>query len=440
MTKPVLTIILDLSIVAEDPDVVYPELEEGDNGGEGMDDDVAVQNQLLRETKSPGAVSAISGTTARTSHSAQELAYLDPEIMLDALPDLLGVANKILNLLVPQNTLPAHIIGNAKTLQDPASRASKNLQRLQDIFQLQKDLYGSEQYINLTITLRALLKARHFNEVGSGSWRPDAVLQMANLTTLAMTVLPARRQDPTAQNALEKLGREFPKPFLFATEAIQTGSVASMGNSSMSESTFDMALEVRTQVFIMLVSRHMDQPNFDPDTVLNQVFFESESAVQGCDTPGLRSEELSKQQVEVIKQRVRKIRHMFPEDSQALRSHRFVDLERLSATFSWPEFIIQIASWCRMRQDEIEGQMEYQGGFENIVQALGDEIMRRATLLTVDVQGDATDGEGMSPLVQIHYEPSSEISGATSDQVEPSHGGPPGARKPKKLSSRYDDP
>lgn len=405
-----------------------------------MDDDAAVQDQLRRETQSPGAASAISGTTARTSHSAQELADMDSEGMLDALPDLLAAAIKILNLLAPQNALPAYIIGNAKDLQDLGSRVSKNFYRLKRTFRLQRDLFGSEQFINMAIALRALLKVAHVNEVGSGPWRADGVLQMANLTTLAMTILPAQRQDPSAQNVLEKLEREFPTPFLIGIEPIQTGSVASMGHSGMMENTFAMALEVRTQYFIRLLSRHIDRPNFDPDTVLKQVFFESENAVKGWDAPGLRGEELSKQQVEVIKQRVQQIRHTFPEDSRALESGHFVDLERLGATFSWSAFITSIASWCRMRQDEIEGQLEYQGGLENIVKTLGDEIERRAAHFTLDAQGDATEVEGRSPLVELDYEPPSEISEATSDQNESSKRLPPGAGKPKKKKLRYDDP
>ena len=401
-----------------------------------MDDDAAVQVQSRRETKSPGAVSAISGTTARTSHSAQELADLDPESMLDALPDLLGAAIKILNLLAPQNALPAYILGHAKDLQDTSSRASKNFQRLERTFRLQRDLYGSEQYINTTIALRALLRVRHVNEVGSGPWRPDGVLQMANLTTLAMTILPAHRQDPSAQHAIEKLERDFPTPFLFETEGSQTGSVAPMGSSGLLETTFAMALEVRTQFFIMLLSRYMDQPNFDPDIVLEQVFFESENAVKGWDNPGLRGEELSKRQVELILQRVQHIRHMFPEDSQALGSGQFVDLERLGATFSWSAFITSIASWCRVRQDEIEAQFEWQGGLENIVQALGDEIKRRVSF---DTQGEVTDGDARSPLVQLHYEPPSEISQATSDQNETSRRVPPSSATKGKPRLRYDE-
>ena len=439
MRKPILTFIIDLSIVVEDQDVVYPELEDDNNGGEDMDDDAAVQNQLRRETKSPGAASAISGTTARTSHSAQELADLDQESMLDALPDLLGAACKILNLLAPQNALPAHIIGNVKDLQNPGSRASKNLQRLEGTFRLQRALYGTEQFINMIIALRALLKVRHFSQVGSGPWRPDGVLQMANLTTLVMTILPAHRQDPSAQHALEKLEREFPRPFLFEIEVTQAGSVASMGHSGMLENTFAMALELRTQFLIMLLSRHLNQPNFDPDTVLKQVFFESENAVKGWDTPGLQGEELSKQQVEVIKQRVQQIRQLFPEDSQALAAGQFVDLERLGATFPWSAFITSIASWCRRRQDEIEAQLEYQGGLENIVQALGDENRRRDALLTFDVQGEVTDDEGRSHLVELDYEPPSERSEATSDQNEVSKRVLPGTGKLSKPRFRYDD-
>lgn len=432
MSKPILTVILELSVIPEGADVVHPEVVGIYNGGEGMDDDAAVQNQLRRETKSPGAVSAISGTTTRTSHSAQELAELDPESMLDALPDLLGASTKVLNLLAPQNADEAHIIRNAKDLRDPGSRASKNLQRLEDTFQLQRDLYGTEQYINTILVLRKLLDVRRFNEVGSGPWRPDGVLQMANLATLAMIFLPATMDDPIAHSGLEKLGRDFPSPFLFETEATQTGFVASMGNSGMVESTFSMALEVRTQVFVMQATQHSDKPNFDPDDILKQVFFEGDQAIKGWDTPGLRGEELSKQQVQVIMQRMAMIARMFSEDPRSLRTGRLVDLERLSATFSWSSFMTKLAAWCRIRLDEIEAQLEYQGGLENVVRALGDEIKRSAARLTFDVQGEVTAG-----VVQIDYDQPSEVSGATSDQNDRV---PTGTGKSKKPRPRYDGP
>lgn len=435
MSQPALTIVVELSVVAEDSNALYPELGGAYNRDDGTDDDAAVQNQLRRETKSPGAVSAVSGTTVRTSHSAQELVELDPESMMDALPDLLGASNKVLDLLAPRNADEAHILGNTNDLRDPGSRASKNLQRLEGTFQLQRDLYGTEQYINIILVLRKLLDVRRFDEVGSGPWRPDGVLQMANLTTLAMTFLPARMLDPIAHSGLEKLGRDFPSPFLFETEATQTGSVASMGNSGMAESTFPMALEVRTQVFTMQATQHRDKPNFDPDDILKQVFFDGDEAVKGWDAPGLRGEELSKQQVQVIMQRIEEIRRIFPENPQSLRTGRFVDFERLSASFPWSSFMTKLAAWCRMRQDEIQAQLEYQGGLENIVHALDDEIKRRAALLTFDVQGEATDG-----LVQIIYDQPSAVSEATSDQNEPSSRVPPGTGKPKKARSRYDGP
>ena len=392
---------LDLPTVSEadDSTLRYPGLPADDNGKYTKRDG--------RETKSPGNMSAMSGTTAQTSFSAQELADMNSGEMLDALPDLSEAADKILNFAVYPGSTPESLAKSVKELQDPSSRARKNLTRLGDSLQLHKRPFGNELYVNLSIGLRGLLGIRHVGSVSDGPWRPDDIFYKANLATMITGLLSSQESSSSSQSTVEKMERDFPSPFFSQLVDSSELSRKAVGCSSLASESFEVALDLRTQYFIMLVQRHLLQPNFDPDLLLLQVFYENEDSLKGWDAEGMQKKDFGIDVQNAISGRINKIKGTFREDSQSVRTGQLVDLDQLRNMYPWSTFIVEVLSWGKLRNSEIQAEINSRGSVGGIRQALEVEIRERALLYARD---DAGTDEGDSPHIQIDYHPASDIT------------------------------
>jgi hypothetical protein len=332
--------------------------------------------------KSPGDMSAISGTTARTSHSAQELADLDSTEMLEHLFDLSEKSTSILKALTPTSAVLGYIV---EELRKPSSLTSKKVDRLTQEHEKLKEYYGGEHFINNSIALRALLKARRISEIENGPWRPDDIFYQSNLATvLTSLLLSYSRSTPSP---IEKFERDFPAPVL--SRVATAGNASSIGDSLLLEQTLSIALELRTQFLIQTLETASDQPNFDPDAVLNQIFM-GESPFKGWDVDGLRPNQLKKPSRAVIEKRVSQIRRMFLDDPQSGRSGSLVDWQGLYDAFPKAAFVENFIAWTRQRASEIEAQLALHGDVVRIQTALQTEMTRR----TENPTSNAAQGEG----------------------------------------------
>ncbi|KAI9819253.1 MAG: hypothetical protein M1827_007409 [Pycnora praestabilis] len=398
----------DLSAVAEDPTIEYPELEDANTVGTEVDDG-GKQSPVLEPEyppqSSPGGFSSISGTTARTSHSAQELADLNGELILEALPDLAEASSKILNLVARPEASESDLGVIVKELKLPGSFTSKRLKRLEGSFMSHKEEFGSDHYISLSIILRALLGVRLLKDIGHGPWRPDPIIQKANLTILVTKTITSQRESQDTFPVLQQLDGVFPTPFL-STFSTQLGTT--FGGSALLDETFNLALSIRTQLLIAMLYAHQDEANYDPDKILTHVFFElperrdtqlsiyedtlHNGRLKGWDVAGLGAGDtpLSNQFTNLILQRIQLIRQAFPEESQAMSIGDFADLEQLERMFSWLAFTQGVVSWAALRFEEIDQQLNAQGGLETMQANLEIEMRGRVAERT---RGIGRDGE-----------------------------------------------
>ena len=398
----------DLGTVREDPSVIYPDIPAGedDDVGHDAEDGKNLPQPNPQTSKSPGGVSAFSGTTARTSISAQESADLDSESMLDALPDLVEAADKLLGLLIPAELSEASVASMMTQLHTKGSRESRNWRRLGNTFQAQRDLYGSDNYINPLGALRVLLGTNRVSESNSGPWRPDPLLQKANLAVLASSILSQPWQEQ-ADQSIEEVEQIFPRSF---TEALVSSDTLIPGTSALAIETFQYALEVRTQYTIMLLARVSGQPNFDWDVVIQQTFFRDEKILKGWGITGLRSEDLTNEVLSSIVTRVGQLREAFeasPKDPSAV-------VERLRTSFPWMTFVSQTIGWISLRSNEVDAQITSSGGTEATCQGLNDEIQRNR--LAKASINDNDDDE--SPQLEFNHKPPSEASHTASEQPD----------------------
>lgn len=401
----------ELSMVAEDQSVVYPHFQSDDN--QNVNSPLEVQDSLQRknmpDTKSPGGVSAFSGTTARTSRSALESANLDAEDALDAFPALVSSSDGLLRFLVPDKFTRETITSIRRDVQSKETRACKNFLRLGKTFQVQRDVFGSDLLLDPLQIVKALTGTKDAFDLPPGSWRPDSLLQKTNFAVLASYILTSPRN---AENETfwQELDHEFPRHFLGDSG---NSMDSKRGQRSLSQETFHLALEIRTQYVIMLLRGHLEQINFDFDLVIKQVFFTELDNLRGWDLAGFRSEDLTHDAEDAITQRIHAIRHACKQNPSSESGADIDIVERVSNEFPWDDFIYQSIHWIRKQLDEIGIQIASVGGADAILRLLTEEVQKRRA-----AGQPVAENQIGSPKIHLQYETPPDISHTPSEMLK----------------------
>lgn len=391
----------DLTTVLEDPAIVYPGIELGEDEELEQAPDIggSPPHGSPQTSKSPGGASAFSGTTVRTSLPGQESADPNTEGMLDALPDLSEAADKLLGCLVAGESSAAAITSRITTLHTKGTIASIKWKRHGNAFQAQRELYGSDSYIDPSTMLKTLLGTKQSWDTTAGTWQPDALslLQKANLAVLASNIFTHPLQEQDGQ-FIEEFEEAFPRYF---TEVLASCDFLNPGHSMLIVETFQFALEVRTQYAISLLDRHSAQPNFDSDVVLHQVFYKNKGVLKGWGVRGIHSEDLTDDFEDAVLKRLAQLREAFTDFSESA----IAGTERLRTTFPWTSFVHHTVAWITKRMNEIETQITGSGGIQIICENLNDEVRRLRLVRPSMDNGDLV----------LNYEPPSEASNVTSE-------------------------
>lgn len=368
----------DLSVLHEASETVDPKGAEDDDDDD-EDEDVDETNRR-RTSKSPDNMSQISGTTANTTHSSQEIADMNAIRIIEYLPELHRTAYELLVLLAPQHASKEEVEKIIRELQVPGTPKADRLRLREHLFNHPREAYGSEQYIRPVYILRKLLKT---SDPGEGNFRLDAILHVANLARMVKDLLVTPRDTQNALFLLQALDIAFPGAFLtkFDTEPLY-------GKSMMIDETFEMGLQIRTQTVILSLMSIREDPRTAPDELLVDTFYQAPSqrderlslyddsvrnghpkeiAGMGEDISPAKRDVQNKR----IVQRMGLIRSAFisAEDSTV-----DVDFDRLDELFPWSIFLTDAVRWSRSRLGEIEQSIKTQGGVESIQKSLADTV------------------------------------------------------------------
>lgn len=205
----------------------------------------------------------------------QEFKDSKAQEMLDTLPDLCAAADKVIQWLIPEEITEGAIASMREDLRYPDSRLSKNIKRLGNVLQAHKEIYGDkiDNYIFTQPVLKDLLGSDDGADLDE-PWHPAPLLQKANLATFLVNITRAYGEKFNNEH-FDLVERSFPAPFLSHSSSIDDLSIA---------------VELRTQHFMMLLTRYSDVPNFDPDLILQQAFYVGTSAetLKGWSVSGLK--------------------------------------------------------------------------------------------------------------------------------------------------------
>ncbi|KAA8645733.1 uncharacterized protein ATNIH1004_007152 [Aspergillus tanneri] len=168
-------------------------------------------NPIGRDSLEDAEATNISGTTILPSEPDTDF---DPEMMLEALPDLERAAKNVLDLLVPASTDPVSIVNMAKKLADPKNTQSRRLSRAKSKFESESSYFGSHSYIDAEKANVLILSALENKHNGLGhDWSPDSALQRANCARFALEVLLAKAGTDAPMQAIRNVEDVFPNFF-----------------------------------------------------------------------------------------------------------------------------------------------------------------------------------------------------------------------------------
>lgn len=362
---------IDLTEINESPNILYPELPQDSHdekvGAKNPDTARRDSGQTINST---GRVSGFSGTTVRTSRSGQELSREIAEDMIYNLDDLSDASDKILRLLLSGEISETSVRDIMARFSESKSRETKQLERYSSTFQAHRDVYGGALFIDVPATVRNMLGLPNQESLQPGPWRIDAVLYKANLAAIVRGLMAQTHED--VEKSIETLDRDFPRPFVqrFVDKTI-LGDTAD--GSALLMDAFGLALDIRTRSFIENARRLIDAPNFDPDSIVQQVFYNGGNMLTGWNVVGMRSQDLLKNPElrNTIINRLDQLRQTFSETESP-----YIDLDSLDRSFPGSQLLARLARWSQLRLDEIALQLKRLGGANSIADALKSALSR----------------------------------------------------------------
>ncbi|KAH7045798.1 hypothetical protein B0J12DRAFT_141313 [Macrophomina phaseolina] len=372
----------NLSTVPEDADVTYPDLP-------GQD---AEESHSARE-------SVISGTTAiSTAQTVHDPADLDAELMLDALDELCTDAGKILDIVAPNTASAERLASLVSEVTNPASRTSIVLEKREKRFRDARQYFGDAEFINRDTVLASFAGGPTPYISANLFRRPDAIIYKANIATFAIQIAAITHGQLRAYDILLSLDNTFPRNFLASLdeERVDLGH----GSSALVKQTLEVALDIRTQFAISLLTKDQGETGFDPDATIQSVFFAMSDGENGMPEKaplrgweiegfGMGDEDLPKLIRQTIAQRIADVRECFQGEEEALEHGDYVDLAKLNAKFPWSDFVTRTLSWIRLRNIELDNEITSLGGVSEIVSSL-TEYHRTGEPEPLDTRGRST--------------------------------------------------
>ncbi|PSK55751.1 hypothetical protein B9Z65_4629 [Elsinoe australis] len=321
---------------------------------------------------------SLGATSTYSTFSQEEVANIDSDAIVASLPDLDGLADGILKTAVPPTAAAGDLQQNVRKLNNERDPFRKTLLgRVRTFARMQSD-FGRQTFINPEHILRALLHLEPHVELLNTPWRPDDVLYKANLVAFLQVVFESK--DPARiLEAVSTLDSHFPS-MLLSSLLQDDGSTLLVGESQLLEATRNLAIEIRTQVFIFAIAQ---RSYVEPlDRTLARVFLFEPEGEDIAFPSDLGVEHIRNwDHLDGIDQhefytRVRD--HVTALKGFLDSCHEDVDhaLSQLQPEHSWERFCLEVLSWVQKRHQELCDLIEGRGGAPAIADHLRQEVER----------------------------------------------------------------
>lgn len=315
------------------------------------------------DTRRTSGASGISGTTAKTSFTQEEAESLDPEVMIDILPDLAAASEKLAQFLVPAgiNTKPE----TWKEIRTPGSRHHKQYNNRIATINTHKPSFGSQEYIQPRIILQVLLGDPSGVEPPA-PWRPDNIIYKINLAQMLNSLLIVCDQNDrtkSAMDALERLDTAFP------------GAIA---GSQFSIEALEFYIQFAAQLTIARLQTCIEsgsQTNLHAE--IDGVFYEDSNEFRHAESLGLEG---------IEDQQERSLAYSMIDDLVAKLKRPF-EVEGFDATaangqlkeeYRWDMLKEQVVRYYIFRSEYLDRVIRNVGGVYEILRGLTNEAERRS--------------------------------------------------------------
>jgi hypothetical protein len=274
---------------------------------------------------------------------------ISTEQATEELPILYGTADGILKALA----LEKDQASLATALGAPDSRLNKKLNALSICLEDEKDPFVTHEdivFIDSSRLERVLLPSLNNGLI-------EAIVSKINLATLVLHLRDWYRLDQIPGDALADLDTEFPSPFV--TSFSKDGRV---GSSKYFQQTFHVALGIRTQMAINILSNH------SPSELRGTLIEDVAESTGGSRIPWMRWDDKVNitempDQTKEVETRLEELQNIVGTDSKKATKKT---LQVLQERFPWSLFVQDVISWVQLRADELS-QSIYRSGFTGLV-------------------------------------------------------------------------
>jgi hypothetical protein len=300
----------------------------------------------------------VSGTTL--GHNDPE--YVDSQVgvkIVDHLPFIQEQATLVMNLLVPQDMNPDSIAAEAKRFRDSVHPNTKRLRR--SVEGMVDELNDSPLSLNGMTFLDISRVRRLVTPTQFEASIPN--LHMTNCASLALNFFFSADGASPQPQIIQELDANFPLCIMNnVTESLTSREI---GSSNTRDTTFNLALNIRTQFFIMELERRQREQNFNPIAILRQIFCmdltpsedhleEIPGSFRGFNLPGVFQDE-DGHLPETLPDKLQiAVSDRFNELYEEISEWEDLDVAGLKKAYRWRSFERDLARWIHTRSREIK--------------------------------------------------------------------------------------
>ncbi|KAG0154036.1 hypothetical protein PDIDSM_1415 [Penicillium digitatum] len=275
------------------------------------------------------------------------------------LPFVQQQATLVMSLLVRPDMNPDSLAAESKMLVDSNHPNRKRLRRsvegLTDELEESPLFRDGKSFLDISQARRLLSPAQLDASI--------AEIYMTNCALLTLNMFLPSVGTESQSEVIEQLDFQFPACVM--STLAESSMSRPVGASSTSEATFNLALGIRTQFFIMELERRQHEKDFKPLSILRQVFaldlapsdddFQSmPGSFRGFNLPGILQDDDGHLPEHIPEKFSIAVSDRFNELYEEISEWDFVDLDGLKKAYRWRSFERDLARWIYARDREIK--------------------------------------------------------------------------------------
>ncbi|KXG46132.1 uncharacterized protein PGRI_049880 [Penicillium griseofulvum] len=300
----------------------------------------------------------VSGTTLG-HNDVEPVDYQVAEKIATHLPFVQQQATLVMSLLVRPDLSPDSLAAESKKLVDSNHPNRKRLRRsvegLTDELEDSPLSRDGKSFLNLSQAHRLLSSAQLDMSI--------ADIYMTNCALLTLNMFLPSMGTESQSEVIQQLDSQFPACVM--SNLVDGHMSRKVGASNTTEATFNLALGIRTQFFIMELERRQHEQDFSPLSILRQVFAmdlissedDSQSmpgSFRGFNLPGVLQDDDGHLPDNLPEKFLIAVSDRFNELHEEISEWDSVDIDGLKKAYRWRSFERDLARWIYTRDKEIK--------------------------------------------------------------------------------------